>query len=239
VGIYNAAANIALQLPLIHSALVSIFMPIISDVYNKQRFSEMKELYDMVKRWSSYGTFFLALPIIFYPKLVMSIYGGEFVEGWGILLVLPAAYIIGSIAGPTGALLQMTGRQNIEFLNGFFMVTTNVLLNYFLIPIYGYLGAAIATLLATSFMNMVQLGQIYRFFGFHPFDLRHIGFVGLAAAIFVTGIAGNIFGNLVFNLPLFWLAIGLLIGYGYKTRTKEDIVIWTAVRNRLLGRWLQ
>jgi len=239
VGIYNAAANVALQFTFIRSGLVSIFMPIISDVYNKGHFSYMKKLYNVVKRWSSYGLFSLILPVIFFPKLVISIYGGEFVEGWLTLMVLLATRIVGSITGPTGALLQMTGRQNVELLNSLLMITINIVLNYFLIPIYGYFGVALATFLSVFSMNMIQLGQIYHFFGFHPFDSRHTGFIGLTSAIFASVITANMFLVSRFKLFLFLVVGGLFFTFVYKSRTEQDKVIWKVVKLKLVRRGMQ
>ena len=234
VGIYNATANIASQLTVIHAALVSIFAPVIADVYNKGQLVEMKNLYNTVKRWSSYGTFFLFLPIIFYPKTIMLAYGGEFAEGWQVLLIFPAAYLVATIVGPTGTLLQMTGKQNFEFLSGSLMLTVNVVLNYLLIPVYGYFGAAMASALSMFIMSILRVCLIYRFFGFHPFDLKHIGFVGIACVIFAFGVAAN-----VFVIPISITFLSLLIGilllliFGYKSCTSQDKLIWKVIKLRL------
>jgi O-antigen/teichoic acid export membrane protein len=225
VGIYNAAAAITLQLFVIHSALVSIFMPVISDVYNRGRIDEIKQLYDVVKRWSTYGTSFMAIPIIFYPNLIISLYGNKFAEGWLVLIVLPAACLAGVIAGPTGALLQMTGRQNIEFFNGFLMVGINVALNYFLIPLYGYFGAGLATFLSIVCVNVIQIGQIYRFFGFHAFDLKHVGYLIVLGVIFAAAVAVNMFGMSNLKLILSLLSLAVLVLFSL-SGMKTDKVLW-------------
>jgi len=235
VGIYSAAANITLQLSIIHTALVTIFMPIIADIYNRQAFSEVKKLYNSIKRWSSYGTACIILPVIFYPKIFMSIYGNEFLDGCKVLILLSLVYIVGAITGPTGALLQMTGKQNIEFLNGFLIIISNILFNYFLIPIYGYLGAAVATLLAISFLNVIQVLEIHRFFKFHPFDFVHIKFISIIVIVFIVSIIINIFISLDLKLLFFLLIMSLFITYGYKNLNKEDKTLWKGIKRKFLS----
>jgi O-antigen/teichoic acid export membrane protein len=159
----------------------------------------------------------------------MSLYGSEFAEGWLVLIVLPAACIVGVISGPTGALLQMTGRQNFEFFNGFLMVSINVALNYFLIPIYGYFGAALATFFSVICTNIVQIVQIYKLFGFHAFDSKHVGCIALMGAIFAIAVAVNIFEISNFKSILFLLSSALLILFSL-TGTKEDRVFWRTIR---------
>jgi O-antigen/teichoic acid export membrane protein len=75
VGIYTAASNVALQVYVISGALIAIFMPIISDVYNKKQVDDVKKLYNLVTRWSSIMTIFVVLFIITYAQSIMSIFG--------------------------------------------------------------------------------------------------------------------------------------------------------------------
>ena len=234
VGVYTAAAAISMNIGFIHAGLVTIFMPIIADVYNKKQHLLVKELYNTVKRWSSYATFMLALPLIFYPKFIMSIYGDEFIIAWSALLVLSASRILGTITGPTGALLQMSGKQNIEFFNGVVWVMSNIILNYILIPLYGFLGAAIATLLASIVLNLLQVIEIYYFFRYHPFNIKHLKFITLALFSLIMATLVNIFEVGVFKLLSFMFIIIILMAYIYLNRTKEDIVIWISIKKRFM-----
>jgi len=165
----------------------------------------------------------------------MSIYGNEFLDGCKVLILLSLVYIVGAITGPTGALLQMTGKQNIEFLNGFLIIISNILFNYFLIPIYGYLGAAVATLLAISFLNVIQVLEIHRFFKFHPFDFVHIKFISIIVIVFIVSIIINIFISLDLKLLFFLLIMSLFITYGYKNLNKEDKTLWKGIKRKFLS----
>lgn len=233
VGVYNAAAAMAAQLGFFHSSLVSIFMPLASDLFNKGKHAQLRNTYHLVKRWASYGTMGLLLPVVVYPELFMMIFGSGFKRGWIALIILPLGSLNGSLAGPTGALLQMSGKQNIEFLNGAVMVVLNIGLNYALIPVFGFYGAAIATIVAALTMNTLQIVEIYHIFSFHPFTKRHLTlalvlFIGLAYAVALY------FYTLGWmKVLLFVLLIMLLLGLAYKNRTKEDVVILNAIKRRV------
>lgn len=234
VGIYSAGSNIALQLGLVYSALVSIAMPIIADIYNR-RPSQLGKLYNLITRWLSYGVFLSSLPVIFYPKLIMWLFGNEFIQGWILVLVLPLTFIIGGIVGPTEALLLMAGKQNVELFNSVLLVASNVVLNLILIPTFGFHGAALATVLSVAIGNLVQVVQVYRYFSFHPFSVGHIYFILLAIIVFLTAILANIFWGGYIKLFVFFAAGATCMAYGYKTKTPQDDVIWIVVKKKLQG----
>ena len=74
--------------------------------------------------------------------------------------------MVSAFAGPAGNLLQMTGRQLI-YMNVLFVgALINIILNYFLIPIYGIEGAAIASMCSLLFWNLSMVYFVKKEFGF-------------------------------------------------------------------------
>lgn len=74
--------------------------------------------------------------------------------------------MISAFSGPAGNILQMTGRQVI-FMNVLFVgAVINVVLNYFLIPLYGIEGAAFASMTSVIFWNLTMVYFVKKEFGF-------------------------------------------------------------------------
>ena len=72
-----------------------------------------------------------------------------------------------SICGSVGSILQMTGNQHL-FQNILLVAAiVNVVLNYFLIPIYGIRGAAIASFICVVFWNTIMVLVVKKKFGFY------------------------------------------------------------------------
>ena len=62
--------------------------------------------------------------------------------------------------------MQMSGQQN-SYMNILIIgAIINILLNYFLIPIYGINGAALASVFSLSFWNLSMVYIVKRRFGF-------------------------------------------------------------------------
>ena len=59
-----------------------------------------------------------------------------------------------------------------------------VLLNYFLIPVYGIVGAAIASLLAKFLFNLIKFIFIYRKFGLQPFTYHFLLLILITACAY-------------------------------------------------------
>jgi O-antigen/teichoic acid export membrane protein len=68
----------------------------------------------------------------------------------------------------------MTGRQNTEVVNSGALLFLNISLNYILIPLYGALGAAIATAISISSVNFLRLMEVYFIFRIHPYNRSYI-----------------------------------------------------------------
>lgn len=76
--------------------------------------------------------------------------------------------------GSAGYLLIMTGKPKIEFSNQIVSLTLNLLLNWYLIPLMGINGAAVATAASISLVNILRLCKNYQELRIHPFSLRII-----------------------------------------------------------------
>jgi O-antigen/teichoic acid export membrane protein len=108
---------------------------------------------------------FVASPIILlflvFPGWVMSLFGPEFKEGAHILMILTAGQFINIAVGSVGPLLIMTGNEISVRNSIFFSALCCVMLNAFLIPVYGITGAAIANTFSLIIANLLCLRAVY------------------------------------------------------------------------------
>ena len=211
VGIYNAAAFFAAQMPLFLNAILPIFSPIVADLHNKDRYPEIERLYKTVTRWILIATLPLFLLFLFFPTHIMGIFGTEYEVGSVALTILSVAFLIGAGTGPCGQILHMTGKQNIDVFNNVALIIVNVLLNLWLIPAYGILGAAIATAIGLVLLNTVRFLEVYQLYKMTPYERSVLK--PISAAI-ITALVTLIFQHFA-PMP-FYLQMGLTVGiYGF------------------------
>jgi O-antigen/teichoic acid export membrane protein len=102
---------------------------------------------------------------------MMLIFGEQFLQyGPTVLLILGLGSLFIALSGSGGLLFILSGHQYIELgMLGFF-VLLNLLLNLLLIPQYGIIGAALATIVSNMVTILIRILLIYRYFKIHPFS---------------------------------------------------------------------
>ena len=96
----------------------------------------------------------------------MGLYGAEFLIGIEALRWLIIGRIVNALCGSVGSLMQMSGQQNVYMNILIIGSVINIILNYYLIPIYGIKGAAISSMVSLSFWNLAMVFMVKRKFGF-------------------------------------------------------------------------
>jgi O-antigen/teichoic acid export membrane protein len=235
VGIYSVASNIAYQLTAIFLAFNWVFSPMVADLFHKQQTEQIEQLYKTSARWSFILSFPLLMIIVFCSKLLMGIFGAEFVAGWQTLIILAIAFLSDNIGGYCGTILKMTGKQDTDFLFNLSMLGLNVVLNYFLIRKFGALGAAIATGIAIFVVNVIRTFNVYRLFKLNPFDGKFLKSValGLAAAAPAMALFFLLKRSTMVSIFATVLFLGIYALLVLKNLEEEDRVLLDRVRKRL------
>jgi O-antigen/teichoic acid export membrane protein len=208
VGIYNAAARTAMLINVILFSFSSIFMPMISDLNYRGEVKKLEGLLKTVTKWIFALSFPIFLLMAILSRQVMALFGSEFAFGTLWFLILALAQMINSSTGPVGNFLVMSGKQDIVFLDMAVCFCANVFLNYSLITRYAVVGAAIATMLSITLLNVMYLIEVYYFYRIHPFTLRLLKpfFGGI-----VAGLVSLLFLSFVKNDPIYTVPLAIFV----------------------------
>lgn len=163
VGIFNGAARMSAfaTMPLI--AVNNISGPKFAEAFGENDDSALRK----TVRFSTRLIFWTAMPIMLafylFPNLIMGIYGEEFITDEAILTfaVINAGQVVNFMTGPVTQLLNMTGRQLVTQRYAIITTITSIVLSFLLIPSMGMLGAAIATAVARTVLNLGCAIHIY------------------------------------------------------------------------------
>jgi O-antigen/teichoic acid export membrane protein len=166
VGLYVVAIKLALLTSFVLNAVNSVVSPKFSLYYHSGDMEALKKTAKDSSKLIFYTTFPILLFLLIFGKYILGIFGEEFESAYIILVILIAGQIINVYAGSIDSFLIMTGYQN-NFQNILiFGLIINVVLNIILIPIYGLIGAAIATTLSFIIWKILALMLMKREFGF-------------------------------------------------------------------------
>jgi O-antigen/teichoic acid export membrane protein len=166
VAIYGVAFRFSMGVSITLMAINSIASPKFAEKFSNNDISGMGKVAMQSAKLIFWTTIPLASILLIFPKFLMGIYGSDFLIGVEVLRWLIIGRIVNALSGSVGNLMQMSGQQKIYMNILIIGSVINVVLNYYLIPIYGIKGAAIASVVSLSFWNLTMVYMVKRKFGF-------------------------------------------------------------------------
>lgn len=156
VGIYNVAMPLAASLALISSAFSNIFFPMMTEFRALNKFSQLRHTYVVILRWILMISLPFVLIIILFPKIILQLFfGSEFISGSLVLIIIILAYFFKGLTGPCTQMLMAFDKIKMIFYVNSISAILNILFNIILIPIYGLIGAAIATAVSIVIRQLI------------------------------------------------------------------------------------
>ncbi len=241
VGIYGAAQRTALMCSLILFSFHSIFAPIIADLHNRNKYNDLEVLFKNVSKWAFSLNLPLCILFIFFAPSILKLFGPEFSSGAPALTVLILGWVVHSYLGITGHMITMSGRSKLQLINNSVLVLLNVILNVYLIPRYGMVGAALATSISIIAIDIVTTTEVRIILHMHPF--RKDVLKSLAAGV-VSYMCIRLFKDIIsidYNSFLLTTVIVVLftgiytaVSFALGIRKEEKIIIKT-ILNRLIS----
>ena len=222
VGLYAIPAKVVFTFPFVALAITAAVYPAMSSyaVHSKERlqrtFTRTLEILLAISMPIAVGIFLLADQIVIriWPEFSGSVLG---------LQILIWAVIFLYIEYPFGSLLNATGRERQNTINRGIQLLVFVLLNVFLIPRFGFLGAVYAAL--GSSILIVLLGWFRARVIVQIFNERMV--ISLIKLILASGIMGvcimwlRIDYSFLVTIPSAAVVYGALL-FAFRFYTAED-----------------
>ncbi len=150
LGYYAAAVKLSEAWYFIPVALTNSIFPAIINakkVSNKFYFNRMQKLYDILA-WMAIS---IAIPVsIFSREIINILFGSEFQSAAPVLTIYIWAGVAVFLGVASSQYLITENFTKLSFFRTFIGMIFNVILNLILIPKYGIVGAAVATLVSYS-----------------------------------------------------------------------------------------
>lgn len=161
VAYYSVAVKLAIATSLALQSVNVIIAPRIAEVFNRHNIEELRK----IVRTSARLIVGLSLPALLliagFATFFLSLFGPEYIVAKNALLLLLLGQFFNTMCGPVAIYMNMTGRQHKLqqiLLLGFLV---NLVLNWYFIPVYGMVGAALATAVSMALWNGIAV--VYTF----------------------------------------------------------------------------
>lgn len=169
VGIYTVALRTGFIISFVLQAVNTISAPVFADLYSQGKLVQLGDLVKSLTRIMAAATLPVLLLFLLLPELILSIFGPEFREASVALVIIAIGQYINVALGSVGYLLSMTGHERPLALTVALVGFMNIVLNLILIPIYGFVGAAIATSVSIAVQNISLFIIVYKKLGIHAY----------------------------------------------------------------------
>ncbi|MCK4257053.1 flippase [candidate division WOR-3 bacterium] len=220
VGIYAIAAMFARGLLIIPQAVQKVAYPTISSHFAKNQIFMVKNLINtLLKYHLILISLFGFIIVFFFDNIVKILYPGEaqFLLSFNSFYILLFGIIFFGSTGILGVSYKSAGKPYLGLVRQLFMLVSNIILNIILIPIYGILGAAIATTISFiihSIVGFILTAKVLKL------DLDNKSYyIALICSIIVLSLA--IFGRILrsYNMYYFVFIILFYVGILFVTKT--------------------
>jgi len=220
VASYGAAYNLVLALLFIPSIYTTAIYPVMSRYFGKER-EKLQFIYK--KSWKylyiiglpiSFGIFLLA------DKIILTLYGAKYESSILALKIVAWFVFLKFINFLLGTTLYSVDVQKGRMLSQGMTALFNVGLNLVLIPHYGFIGAAVATLFTEIFLFIIYYyytSKYFYFYNFAPEILKPL-IACAVMSIFIIFVRLNLAVMIALSAVIYFAAILLM-----KTFDRSDI----------------
>jgi O-antigen/teichoic acid export membrane protein len=198
IGIYSICWNVSAVLTLFSKSVLSVLFPEMSKLSSQDK---EKEVGSHIEDALSY-TGLLIIPgfigAVVVGDSILNIYGGEFQKGHTILIILVGAGLVQSYYLQLINGMDALNRPELSFRVNAVFVISNMSLNFVLVYLYSWIGAAFATLLSTSLALAISyrmLSGILEFSAPHrQITLQIVSGLLMGGAVHVFTVVISLFG---------------------------------------------
>jgi O-antigen/teichoic acid export membrane protein len=212
VGIYSVAAAVVAYETLALNSVNQVFSPMIAGLYSTGDRAMLSRLYKALTKWVFAVTVPLAITVVVFARPILRMFGHTFEAGWPILIIGTIGQLVNCGVGSVALLLFMSGHQRRLLRVQVAMAGVLAVSSIALIPIWGIVGAAVASAITNVGINLWNFLEVRTVLEFSPFSrsFARLALPALASIIIASVVRAE--GGFRHD----WLAIGvsLIATYG-------------------------
>jgi O-antigen/teichoic acid export membrane protein len=209
-GVYTTIVFLTSALQVPYKSIIRITTPMIASFWKQKNMIEMNVLYKKV----SSVTLFLSLSVFIILWLniefLFTFMKKDFIEGIWVFLFLMLGRLVDMYFGLNGAIFITSKKYRYDLIFTFILIISVFVINFWLIPIYGIVGAAISTsigLIVYNVCRVIFVYSSYRLQPFHPnqFKVIALGVITLFVGIFTKELFFNQWTQFIYETFIFIL----------------------------------
>ncbi|WAI00842.1 lipopolysaccharide biosynthesis protein [Methanogenium organophilum] len=176
VAVLSIALVLGTATGMLGDVFAKVVMPDFAKAWDKKNYENIKYAFHKVTRLNAYLVLPIAVFTIMNGDFILAILGKGYEGGYIIFSLILISSFFSSFVGPNGTLLNMTGNQRFEIINGIIGLIAALIIGFWLGPIYMW-GIAFAIMFAEIVRNSAKLVEVGTLFNIWPFHKNTFIFI--------------------------------------------------------------
>ncbi len=174
VGIYTGGFYLGTLVELAHRAITVVAAPLIAQAWSENRMEDVRKLYRQTSLNLTLFGGVVCLLILINVSDVVLIFPKAFQDIQWVVVFIALTKLISVIFSLNGYIISVSPYFRYNFYFNLALVAITFLTNYWLIPLYGINGAALATLVSMILFNGMRFVFLLLRYRMHPFTWNHL-----------------------------------------------------------------
>ncbi|MGM0647151.1 MAG: lipopolysaccharide biosynthesis protein [Bacteroidota bacterium] len=208
-------------------ALSKVSSVYISEAWKANRLREINDLYKKSAVNQTLIGLFLLVGLVVNLDNIFEFLSEDYSEGRAVIIFIALAYLIDMGAGVNGTIINTSRYYRWQMYLILILLVSVVLFNWLLIPLWGIMGAAVATLISKFLFNLSKFVFIYWKWKLQPFNFSFVKIILIGAMAFLAGwllpVLDNYIWDLLYRSALVTLVYGIFVLW---LRPSEDVEYW-------------
>jgi O-antigen/teichoic acid export membrane protein len=185
VASYSSVVTVARNVGYIVSTIFSnILRSTLSFYYGKGDMKMFKKITENSLKWYLFFGLPLLLVFLVYPLEVMTYFFNDYADAYWLFYILGPTFFMMVLSAPYNTALYAAGKSKVFMAVMLVMIVPNFLLNILLIPQFGLLGAACATMFSFVLSKLIFIYYCKKNLGiWFPKDIHKVIVSGLAMLV--------------------------------------------------------
>lgn len=181
-AVYAIAFYVGNVIAVPQASIAKIAMPVLAGLIKNKEWPGIESLYERTSLNQIIAGVLLYIGIWANMHNLMDILPPEYRGVKWIILTVGFSKLFDMATGINGGIILNSKYYRFDLYTKIFLVIIAVATNYYFIPIYGILGAAIATTISIILYNSIKLFFVWIVFSIQPFRVNSLLIMGLATA---------------------------------------------------------
>lgn len=183
-GVYTTMVFLTSAFMIPYRSMSKVATPIVSRLWQEGDTAEIQKLYSQFSLTSFSLGAIIFLGILANMELLFLFLPDDFRAGIMVLLVIGLARMMELFYGLNNAVVVNSSKYRVDLVFACLLIVLTISSNYLLIPEYGMNGAAVASFVSISAINVARGAFLRKAFGFYLFTKKSMLLISLFAINF-------------------------------------------------------